>query len=70
MNPIKLSITGMSCAHCVNAVTKALQGVAGVEKAEVSLEPAQALVWGEPDAGALIAAVAAEGYGAAAEDAA
>jgi copper chaperone CopZ len=58
----------MSCAHCVNAVTKALQGVVGVERAEVSLEREQAQVWGEPDTAALIAAVAAEGYGAVAEE--
>lgn len=30
-------ITGMSCGHCVKAVTKALQQVAGVEAVEVSL---------------------------------
>jgi copper chaperone CopZ len=37
MNDIKLKITGMTCAHCVQAVTKALDGVADVEKAEVKL---------------------------------
>ena len=45
MHPITLKITGMSCAHCVYAVTKALQGVAEIEKAEVSLERKQAQVW-------------------------
>jgi copper chaperone len=30
-------IEGMSCGHCVKAVTKALQQVAGVETVEVSL---------------------------------
>jgi copper chaperone len=64
MNAITLKVTGMSCAHCVHAVTKALQGVTGVEKVEVSLDREQAQVWGEPDTGALIAAIAAEGYAA------
>jgi copper chaperone len=62
MDPIELKITGMTCAHCVHAVTKALQGVAGVERAEVSLEREQALVWGDPDSAALIVAVKSEGY--------
>ncbi len=35
---IQMKVTGMSCDHCVQAVTKALEGVAGVAKANVSLE--------------------------------
>ncbi|EGV20403.1 CopZ family metallochaperone [Thiocapsa marina] len=59
-----LSITGMSCAHCVRAVTSALESVAGVESVEVDLDLARARVEGHADADALIAAVVAEGYGA------
>jgi copper chaperone len=57
-----LKITGMTCGHCVAAVTKALQKVAGVEHAEVTLEPGQAVVDGNADNDALIAAVKEEGY--------
>ncbi len=48
MERLKLDIGGMSCEHCVNAVTKALSEVPGVtvEKveigsAEVVYEPSQ-----------------------------
>jgi copper chaperone len=54
----------MSCAHCVRAVTSALESVAGVESVVVDLELGRARVEGQADADALIAAVVAEGYGA------
>lgn len=62
MNDINLKIIGMSCDHCVRAATKALQGVPGVESAEVTLKPGGAVVHGEADTAALIAAVKEEGY--------
>lgn len=37
-NPIHLKIDGMSCQHCVQAVTEALLGVPGVESVVVDLE--------------------------------
>jgi copper chaperone CopZ len=33
----KLAITGMSCVKCVEHVTRALRGVAGVSRAKVDL---------------------------------
>lgn len=60
----KIQVTGMTCMHCVGAVTKALQDVPGVDKAEVSLEANQAVVTGDADTQALIAAIKEEGYGA------
>lgn len=39
-----LDIEGMMCQHCVAHVTKALQGIAGVEAVEVSLENKTAAV--------------------------
>lgn len=39
-----LDVEGMMCQHCVAHVTKALQGVAGVESVEVSLENKNATV--------------------------
>jgi copper chaperone len=57
-----LSVTGMTCDHCVRAVTKALQAVAGVEKVSVSLDTGRARVDGKASSGALIHAIEAEGY--------
>jgi copper chaperone len=62
MNTIELKITGMTCDHCVHAATKALQNVPGVEKVEVTLHPGAAVVQGQADPAALIAAVKEEGY--------
>ena len=59
---IKLKVTGMTCNHCVMHVTKALKGVSGVKKADVSLERGEATVEGSPKVGELIAAVQEAGY--------
>lgn len=64
MNEITLKVTGMTCGHCVAAVTKALQGVPGVESADVNLDKGWAVVHGAADAAALIDAVKEEGYDA------
>jgi copper chaperone len=41
---IRLKVSGMSCEHCVQAVTKALENISGVTKASVSLEAGTAEV--------------------------
>lgn len=64
MSEIRLNITGMTCEHCVRAVTKALKAVPGVIDAEVTLQPGQAIVHGEAALSELIAAVTTEGYSA------
>ena len=59
----KLKIEGMTCHHCVKAVTEALAEVPGVDKViEVNLEQGQAEVSGNADNAALISAVAEAGY--------
>jgi copper chaperone len=58
----RLEITGMTCDHCVRAVTEALRSVPGVTGAKVTLKPGQALVEGSADAADLVAAVLSEGY--------
>ncbi len=64
---IELNITGMTCDHCVNAITGALKDVEGVRDAVVSLDENRATVTAEAvDIAALIAAVEEEGYEAAA----
>ncbi len=63
---IELAIEGMTCDHCVNAVTGALQEVPGVKAAKVDLDSKSASVEAEQvDVAALIAAVEDEGYEAA-----
>lgn len=58
-----LKIDGMTCHHCVKAVTEALGEVPGVSKVvEVSLDKNEATVEGQADNAALIAAVAEAGY--------
>lgn len=45
----KISITGMSCEHCVKHVTSALQGLAGVSKVEVNLAANNAIIESSQD---------------------
>lgn len=60
---IQLKIEGMTCGHCANAVRRALAAVPGVKDVvEVDVARGVALVEGEADTGALIAAIEEEGY--------
>lgn len=59
---VTLSISGMTCGHCVHAVSKALQSVAGVENVSVNLDAGRASVHGNAELSALIRAVEEEGY--------
>lgn len=59
-----LSISGMTCGHCAQAVTRSLSAVAGVTKVLVDLERNEAQVDGDAEVPALIHAVTKEGYGA------
>jgi copper chaperone len=60
---IELKVEGMTCMHCVKAVTEALSAVRGVTGTpEVSLEQGTARVEGTPDPDALAAAVKEAGY--------
>lgn len=61
---VQLLLSGMSCASCVSKVQRALEGVNGVERARVNLAERSALVSGDADQNALIAAVERAGYGA------
>jgi len=63
---IEFSVTGMTCDHCVNAVTKAAKDVPGVSDVKVSLDDELATVTGENvDTAKVIAAIEEEGYEAA-----
>ena len=54
----------MSCEHCEQTVEEALSGMAGVTGATADREAEQAVVEGEADAAALVAAVEDAGYDA------
>jgi len=46
---ITLKIEGMSCQHCVNAVSNALSSLPGVKKVKVDLKKGEAKIEHEPD---------------------
>lgn len=59
----KIKIDGMSCEHCVAAVTKALNNVEGVTKViSVDLKTGQAEIEGNPENPSLVKAIEEEGY--------
>ena len=63
---IELKVDGMTCDHCVRAVTEAISGVNGVSEARVDFDAGAATVTGEGvDLAAVVAAVVEEGYEAA-----
>jgi len=60
----KIKIQGMTCEHCVRAVTNALSGVEGVTNVRVSLENHEAVfdTSGKVDMEKIKKAVEEEGY--------
>jgi len=69
---VELGVTGMTCDGCASHVAQALQSVAGVESAEVELDPGLVEIThdGSVARAVLVAAVAGAGYNVAGEDAA
>ncbi len=68
MEKTTLNVNGMSCGHCVNAVTKAVKALAGVGEVAVSLEKKTATVEYDPaqiTVDQIKAAITGEGYQAA-----
>jgi len=59
---MKISIDGMSCGHCVNAVTKALAAVPGVNIRSVAIGSAEIEATEGWDGGKAIAALQQAGY--------
>ncbi|MGE5153594.1 MAG: heavy-metal-associated domain-containing protein [Bdellovibrio bacteriovorus] len=60
---IKIEVSGMSCQHCVGAVTRALESVPGVTGVQVDLASGLAQVEGEADGDALVQVLVDAGYG-------
>lgn len=65
METTTIAIKGMSCEGCVSSVTKVLRELPGVAKAEVTLQPGQAVVEFDPatvDRAALCQAIEEAGF--------
>ncbi|WP_417354455.1 heavy metal translocating P-type ATPase [Gallaecimonas pentaromativorans] len=61
---VHLALLGVSCAGCVRAIEKALDGVDGVDQAQVNLADRSAHIDGSADSATLISAIQAAGYDA------
>lgn len=64
MSQITLKVEGMTCNHCKMHVEKALNGVNGVENAQVDLAKGEAVVSGNANREDLVKAVIDAGYNA------
>lgn len=67
MTTTELKVEGMTCGHCAQTVTNALQKVRGVERAQVELDSGRARVEydeAQADVQDMIRAVSDEGYSA------
>ena len=62
-NELEFSVPGVSCGHCVSAVSAEVERVAGVESVEVDLETKRVTVRGrEVDDRLVRAAIREAGY--------
>ena len=59
---LQMTLQGMSCGACVNAVEKALSGVDGVQKVQVNFASHQADIYGQVDGAKLKQALQQAGY--------
>lgn len=59
---VVLEVHGMTCAHCVSAITSAVAPLPGVTAVDVALGAGTVCVDGTPDAEAVAAAIIDAGY--------
>ncbi len=59
---LQLKVSGMTCGHCVSAVTRAASEVAGAKDVRVDLDHGLVTVDGNPNLAAIREAIEAEGY--------
>ena len=59
---LRLKVSGMTCEHCVQAITQAVRAVPGVADVSVDLAQGDVTVVGTPSARAVRDAIAEEGY--------
>ncbi|WP_135662546.1 heavy-metal-associated domain-containing protein [Halorhabdus rudnickae] len=63
---LTITVTGMSCEHCEQSVTEALEDLDGVTEASVDREAEQATIEGDAEPDTLVEAVEDAGYEASA----
>jgi copper chaperone len=59
---LTLKVNGMTCGHCAQAVTKAVEAVPAVERAVVDLKAGAVAVEGPADADAVRKAIVDAGF--------
>lgn len=59
---LRLKVSGMTCGHCVRAVTKAVQSVDEGAAVNVDLRSGEVTVRGRADASIVTAAITTAGY--------
>ncbi|GEO42781.1 mercuric reductase [Skermanella aerolata] len=59
---LKLKVDGMTCDHCAQTVTKAIEAVPAVERALVDLKAGEVTIEGSADQGAIRQAIEDAGY--------
>lgn len=63
MSDVVYTVTGMSCQHCVNAITEEVSAISGVESVVVDLGAGTVTVTAaSPDDAAIRAAIDEAGY--------
>ena len=62
MSAASYTVVGMTCDHCVGAVTEEVASIAGVTGVDVDLDSGALTVSGDVDASAVQAAVEEAGY--------
>ena len=64
MTTTHITVTGMTCGHCVNHVTTALKGLGGVTNVDIELDGGKVTIESvaDLDPGSVAAAVADAGY--------
>ncbi|MBW8850274.1 MAG: heavy-metal-associated domain-containing protein [Xanthomonadales bacterium] len=59
---MKFTVEGMTCGHCVRAITRAVQALDPAARVAVDLETKSVVVEADLPATRIAAAIAAEGY--------
>jgi Cu+-exporting ATPase len=62
MNPVELTVIGMTCQGCKTTVETVLQRVPGAEDVKVDLKTGLVVISGDADPDALAQAVVAAGF--------
>jgi copper chaperone len=59
---LTFAVSGMTCQHCIAAVSRAVRALPGVQDVAVDLAAGRVVVQGAPDARAVRDAIQEEGY--------